>query len=258
MGDRENVHRWARNATVGPANSYHPFTPRGLYAQSYQRERFIRMIVENEIPLDQMEILDLGCGAGTWCRYFSELKGTTDGIVGVDLSAERLKLARSLSPIEYIEGDITRLPEFLDRNFDFVSAFVSLMFLRDSSELRTVLADVYDALRPGGYFFVYERDERHELARDASGWPRTELSEEIRAAGFDVVAEHPLFKVLLGMKNPLEGTSFGSMEWARLAERLLPGSWAFYAILARSAEAEHGNFGIVTDAEAHSRTARRK
>jgi SAM-dependent methyltransferase len=235
QSDRANVHRWLRGADAGtPANRYHPFNPRGLYAQSYQRESFVRLIVENEIPLDRMEILDLGCGDGTWCRYFAELKATTEGIAGVDLSRERLAIARALSPIRYLEGDITQLPSlFPGQQFDFVSAFVSLMFLRDRSELSAVLSGVRDLLRPGGYFYVYERDEKHDEAADSSGWPLALLISRARAAGFEVVDHRHLFKVLLGRLAPLELMSFKRMDAWRAAERFIPGRWGFCALLLR-------------------------
>jgi SAM-dependent methyltransferase len=233
--DRTNVHRWVREAQAGTRNRYHPFNPRGLYGQSYQRERFVRLIVENEIPLDQMEILDLGCGTGTWCRYFAELKGTNDGITGVDVSPERLSQARSLSPIDYVEGDITRLPSLFSRQFDFVTAFVSLMFLRDPSELHAVFLGVHELLRPGGYFYVYERDGEHDPKSDASGWPLRTLASEAHSAGFEVVVEQRLHKVLLGHVDPIDAISFKIMDLWRVAERIVPGRWAFYAFLARKA-----------------------
>jgi SAM-dependent methyltransferase len=230
--NRDSVHNWAREAGSGTSNRYHPFAPRGLYGQSYLRERFVRLIVENAIPLDQMEILDLGCGTGTWCRYFAELKGTMEGIVGVDLSEERLAVARSLSPIEYVQGDITDLSGLIDRQFDLVSAFVSLMFLRDRHELRSVFMSVRELLRPGGYFVVYERDEMHG-ASAPSGWPLSELMQDLSAMGLAPIAHRRLYKVLLGILDPSQRMTFGSADLVPALERFVPGRWAGYMIVAK-------------------------
>jgi SAM-dependent methyltransferase len=238
--DRENVERWIRSAELGRANRYHPFHPRGLYAQSYMREHFVRVIVENDVPLDEMDILDIGCGDGAWCRYFAELKGTVDGIVGVDLSDERLAIARGLSPIEYVRGDMTNLHTFLDRPFDFVSAFVSLMFLRDAGELRSVLSSVYGLVRPGGYFFVYEQEQEHDPDADFSGWSRRQIVAAGTSAGFEIVVQRPLYKMLLGRAHPIEGMSFKRMAWHRAAESVVPGRWAYYAVLFRRPRTKDG------------------
>lgn len=232
--ERANVRRWADRVGGGPDDDiYHPLNAVGLYGQNYQRERFCRMIVENSVPLDRMEILDLGSGKGGWSRFFAELKQTTQGITGLEQSQRLIAHASRLSPIEYVQGDMTHLDVFAAGRFDFVSACVSLMFLRDVEELDTVLEGVNRVLRPGGYFFVSELDEPHASERDHSGWPRLELRTRAAAAGFQHVSETGLFKVFCGRFDAYYGVTYPRMDWYRIAERFLPGRWGYYYLLMR-------------------------
>ena len=233
MSERENVLRWQARRDGEERDIYGPLTALGLYGQNYQRELLSRLISDHRIPLERMELLDLGSGTGSWCRYFAELKGSVDGIVGVELSGKAVAQARALSPIEYVEGDMTRITTLLNRKFDFVSAFVSLMFLRDRAELEAVLSGVRDVSNPGGYFLISEKDTPHLAADDWSGWPRSELTTYARAAGFEVVDQRGLFKVFFGRFDSYYRVSFRRMDWFRVAERVLPGRWGYYYLLLR-------------------------
>jgi SAM-dependent methyltransferase len=231
VSERQNVLRWQERLEGAELDIYHPLTALGVYGQSYQREQLSRLLADHMIRLDRMEILDLGSGTGTWCRYFAEMKGTTEGIVGVELSPKEVARARGLSPIEYVEGDMTKVTMLVDRTFDFVSAFVSLMFLADVAELRRVLGGVASVLRPGGYMLISEKETSHAPERDWSGWPRTELAGHARSVGLEVVDWRGLFKVFFGRYDSYYGVSFSRMDWFRFAERILPGRWGYYFLL---------------------------
>lgn len=93
-------------------------------------------------------LLDLGCGAGlpttaalaAWFR-----------VVGVDLSARQLALARRNVPMAaFVQADMARLP-FGGRRFDAVTAFYSVTHVpRD--EHAALFGEVAAVLRPGGLF----------------------------------------------------------------------------------------------------------
>jgi SAM-dependent methyltransferase len=89
--------------------------------------------------------LDLGCGEGHNTRLVRRAGGR---LVGIDV-AERFVVAAATADRAsgHVVGDATRLP-FADETFDFVTAFMSLMDVRDPD---AALAEAVRVLRPGGF-----------------------------------------------------------------------------------------------------------
>jgi len=95
-------------------------------------------------------VLDLGCGAGVPC---TARLAEQHRVIGVDLSAEQLRLAAEHVPdAMLVRGDISRLrlhPSCLDG----VTAFYSLGHVPRARH-RDVLAEVFQGLRPGGWLLA--------------------------------------------------------------------------------------------------------
>jgi arsenite methyltransferase len=123
--------------------------------------------------LDGLQILDLGCGAGQDCYLLSRLVGANGRIVGVDMTAEQLEVARSHrgyhaaqfgyaeSNVEFIQANIERLGEsdLGDNRFDLI---VSNCVVNLATDKRAVLDQAFRLLRPGGemYFADVYSDRR--------------------------------------------------------------------------------------------------
>lgn len=80
-------------------------------------------------------VLDEACGTGVATRLAGPHVGAKGKVVGLDLNARRLAVARSLSSvsgiiIEWREGDVSALP-FPDTNFDLVICQQGLQFFPD-------------------------------------------------------------------------------------------------------------------------------
>lgn len=97
-----------------------------------------------------VDVLDLACGHG---RIANRLAARGARLTGLDASPRFLELARRDASergveVEYVEGDMRSLP-WSDR-FDAVLIwFTSFGYFADD-ENRRVLAEVHEALRPGG------------------------------------------------------------------------------------------------------------
>ena len=93
--------------------------------------------------------LDLGCGAGSYCRLLHE-EGRT--VVGVDYAAPSLRKARERSPaaIRWILAEARGLP-FPDHTFDGALCFGLMQTVEASEPPLTELARV---VRPGGEIWV--------------------------------------------------------------------------------------------------------
>lgn len=100
-------------------------------------------------PRPGERVLDVACGSGVVTRCAAQAVGPKGRVVGLDISAEMLAVARSasgedgLAAIEWHEGAADRLP-FSDGSFDIVTCELGLMFFPDRmaalKEMRRVLA----------------------------------------------------------------------------------------------------------------------
>ncbi|GAA1676942.1 hypothetical protein GCM10009745_20340 [Kribbella yunnanensis] len=148
-------------------------------------------------------VLDVGCGTGFYSRLWAA-QGA-DRVVGVDLSAEMIAIAKSVpGEIEYLLGDATRGAQ--DGRFDLVTA----MWLVNHAETRADL----DAMLKG--FAVAGDDLLLVTANADADW--NVLSTQDRRFG---VQQHPNGPAVDG-RQPYEATIFydgGSFSFQS-------GSWA--------------------------------
>jgi SAM-dependent methyltransferase len=91
--------------------------------------------------------LDLGCGSG---NYFDVLAATGRTVVGLDRSADQLRIARGRSS-RIAQGDAARLP-FADGTFATVA---TLWISTDVDDFTTVLAEATRVLMPGGLLVFF-------------------------------------------------------------------------------------------------------
>lgn len=104
-------------------------------------------------------VLDLGCGAGVFCRLAADAGAS---VTGIDAAPGLLEIARERVPEgQFDVGDIQMLP-YEDRSFDIVTAFNSLQFVPDP--LRA-LTEVRRVTKPAAniYILVWGREEHTEL-----------------------------------------------------------------------------------------------
>ena len=101
-------------------------------------------------PRSGERVLDVACGTGTVARLAAEQVGSTGRVVGLDVSAGMLTVARSIpSParqIEWKEGDAQSLP-FPDCSFDIVTCQLGLQFFPDRAK---ALREMKRVLVPSG------------------------------------------------------------------------------------------------------------
>ena len=111
-------------------------------------------------------VLDVGCGAGNYTLKLLHRLPNID-VTLVDLSEPMLDRAverigaLSSGEITAIQGDIREIDLGVER-FDIVLAAAVLHHLRDESEWESVFRKLYDAIRPGGSFWVFDLVE-HSL-----------------------------------------------------------------------------------------------
>jgi SAM-dependent methyltransferase len=152
-----------------------------------------------------MRVLDAGCGYG---RNLVYLLREGCEVFALDLDAEAIEHVRQLSaslgaalPAENFQvGSIEQMP-FADGSMDVVICSAVLHFARDEEQFRSMLAELWRVLKPGGMLFCrlgsrigmdFERLQNNVfLLPDGSKWYLVdeemleELAEEIEAVLVD-------------------------------------------------------------------------
>lgn len=105
-------------------------------------------------PIEDVRVLDLGCGEG-YCARELKRRGARS-VEGVDLSDGMIGFAQQQEEIEpldikYHQGDATDLSRFKDGEKDFVLAMFLFNYL-NVADTRKCMAEVARILAPGGRF----------------------------------------------------------------------------------------------------------
>src|SRR6185369_7474964 len=105
-----------------------------------------------QVPAKCENALEIGCGTGTFAR---QLARRCRRVIGIDLSAEMIRVARSPSSrIENLEFELADAMtwSFPQSHFDFICSIATLHHL----EQRELLPKIKAALRPGGVFVLLD------------------------------------------------------------------------------------------------------
>ena len=110
-------------------------------------------IVEAAAIRPGLDVLDVACGTGEPAISTARLMNGSGSVVGVDISAEPLKIAgqrasaAGVTNARFQQGDVHQLP-FPDSSFDRVTCRLGLMFFADCPR---ALREMHRVLRPGGH-----------------------------------------------------------------------------------------------------------
>ncbi len=122
--------------------------PTGESIEDYGVKLRLNKLLEMYKPNYGDKILDLGCGFGTYTKFFKDLGYS---VIGTDVTSEYLKKAK----IEHNEIDFLRMTAmrlaFKDNSFDIIYLIEMLEHVPDDEE---VLKEAYRILRPGGAMMI--------------------------------------------------------------------------------------------------------
>ena len=167
-----------------------------------------------EIPVERGRLLDIGCGPGNLDRKIA-VGHPVLAVVGLDESEAMLARAArgpQLKNLEFRRGAVESLP--LRDEFDFA---LSVLSFHNWEEPVAGLEGVCRALKPGGWFWIYEGNPEaplEELRRDQAplwGWlrmPEWLTRRGLRGHGFTVA------EIDRGVRPAVAGTAFESCDVA--------------------------------------------
>lgn len=171
------------------ADGYDQIAPRYL-AWRPRRDREVERLLALVKP--GWRILDLGCGAGL---PVTKALADVAEVIGVDLSAAQLKLAKQHVPsARFLRRDMTAL-RCPPASFDAVVSFYALIHV-PREEQAPLLRRIYSWLRPGGLFYATmgTSDNAGEVEADFVGAPMYFSHYDavtnrrlVREAGFELV-----------------------------------------------------------------------
>src|SRR5829696_7914717 len=130
----------------------------------FERSRAIYEAIAHAVGLQPgWEVLDAGCGSGSFLPMLAALVGPTGALTALDYDAEnvataerRVAAAPLACPVAFRQGSVTALP-FPDGSFDAVWCANVSQYLTDA-ELIAALAECRRVVRPGGLVAFKESD----------------------------------------------------------------------------------------------------
>lgn len=131
---------------------------RGNQAILAERRRVTRALLEGAGlgRLGGRRVLEVGSGVGAELAWLRELGAQDGDLVGVDLVAERVAVARRMFPaLDFRVANAERL-EFEDRCFDLVMALTVFSSILDRAMAANVAGEIIRVLRPGGALLWYD------------------------------------------------------------------------------------------------------
>jgi len=193
--DRKNPISGGPSIPLNPEPRFRPGIRQVFDHWNFRRRKECRTIIRWLDGRSGERILDIGCGDG----YYDALISNTDAhVVGVDLHAERLAIARSVyanGRTEYHSIDAERLG-FEDASFDKAMSLCVMEHLNDD---RRVMSHVFRLLKPGGVF-VFSADSlsnpelrpterlRHQMRYEVNNYYRVEtIRPKLEEIGFEIM-----------------------------------------------------------------------
>ena len=223
MAHSTNESRFDAHAQTYDADLHRALSVSGedkFYFASGRVRWLARWLADTGLP--HRTILDFGCGTGTAIPFFREFLHPEE-ILGVDVSAESLAVARSAFHGSGLNFEMIGTPHHEAHDVAFCNGVFHHIQPGDRQE---ALAYIFDSLRPGGIFFLFENNPwnpatRHVMSRcafddDAIPLSPIETRRRMKSAGFHLSATRYLFvfpaflKALRFLERPLSPIPTGT------------------------------------------------
>lgn len=180
--------RYARRAACGGGDDlYSPLRPEVVLARQ-QRQRVMLDLLSRHAahPLDQLRVLEIGCGSGSNLLELASLGFDASRLVGNELLPQRAAAARRQLPAATVlhEGDATQLP-FDANSFDLVYQSTVFSSLLDDAFQQRLANAMWRWVRPGGAVLWYDFTYNNPRNADVRGVPLARVRNLFPSARID-------------------------------------------------------------------------
>jgi SAM-dependent methyltransferase len=177
------------------------------------RVAFLADFLESRLPLDNLQVLDFGCGIGNACGSLRERLHAAQ-VIGLDCSPASIEEARQRYSTSYFEWTLDGQC-IKPRSLDVVYTAGVFHHIEPEDRQRE-LERIFGWLKPGGYFAMFENNpwnvgtrlvmSRIPFDANAKCLSLIESRRRMRAAGFQLDVTRSLFYFprLLKVLRPLE------------------------------------------------------
>jgi SAM-dependent methyltransferase len=181
--------------------------------------------VRRRIPeRSSIEVLDIGSGTGFYMGLWHELGVTR--LTGSDLTDVAVENLRRKYPMDrFIQFDVGETFPFASGEFGVISMMDVLFHIIDDERFEQAIANVFQALRPGGLFVFTDNFVRGDPVRIPHQASRTLTDIEIALVriGFEIVRRRPVFFL---MNAPIDSQSrLHARWWTSLTRAVSRGEW---------------------------------
>jgi len=147
---------YARRAN-DPGKDYSPANPVQAFILSQRHTALQALLKEHHLQnLSSLCILEIGCGSGGVLSEFIQLGANANNLYGIDLLADRLKIAHSQIPsANFSNADGQHLP-YLPEVFDLVLQFTAFSSILDPQVKQNMAAEMLRVLKPNGALIWYD------------------------------------------------------------------------------------------------------
>lgn len=167
---------YGRRSKLVPQGLYSLFEPSHLLRMQDAERRIVSAIKREKRSLRDAKLLEIGCGSGYWLRQFVQWGGKPHNLVGVDLLADRIAVARELCPSDIrLECRDASSLGFRDSTFDIVFQSTVFSSILDTAMKATVAREMLRVLHPDGFVLWYDFFVNNPRNRDVRGIRKKEL-----------------------------------------------------------------------------------
>jgi ubiquinone/menaquinone biosynthesis C-methylase UbiE len=136
---------------------YSPLNPSALF-MIQRRQREFRKIFSKKYPdgLDNVTMLEIGCGNGQWLAEFAAFGFRFANFAGIELDSERAKIAKDrIRGADIREGNASELP-WPDKTFDIVFQSTVFTSIKDMDLKRKIALEMKRVCKKTGLILWYD------------------------------------------------------------------------------------------------------